>query len=135
MNGLHDWFTLTRTADRQRRDVEALERGDKRVVRCYVQPAEGERRKHWKPGVLLVSRYDLRWKGSSRRWNPFTLKAQEWFTNVRTPTRDDGVFNVYRIIVCSSGTERHELAVPRQDADLCLAALRGWPARDAAPGP
>ena len=133
MNGLHDWLTLTRATDRQRRDVEALARGEKRVVRCYVQPSADDHRKHWKPGVLLVSKYEMQWKGSSRRWPPLTLKAREWFTNVRRPTRDDGVFNVYRIIMCSREAERHEIAVPRQDADLCLAVLRGWPGGDSTP--
>lgn len=120
---LHDWLTLTRMVDKQRGDMDALERGDQRIVRCYVRPGQDERRRQWKPGHLLVSLGELRWKGSSRRWDPIVLASGEWTTNVRTPSRDDYVYKTFRIIICDRGSEQYQLAVPRLDLDLCLTAI------------
>jgi hypothetical protein len=110
-------------AEQERADLEAVQRGELRLVRCYVEPDSGEHRRQWKPGRLQVSVHELKWKGSSRRWQPIFMPAGEWAIYLRHPTRDDHVYKSFGIIECVRGSERHALAVPRNDVDLCVALL------------
>jgi hypothetical protein len=51
------------------------------------------------------------------------MPAGEWTTHSRHVTRDDRVYGSFGIIECVRGQERHSLAVPRSDVDLCVALL------------
>jgi hypothetical protein len=112
-------------ADQKRADLEAVQGGGRRLVRCYTQPEPGEHRRHWKPGYLDVSVDELQWKGSSRRWKPLVLRGGQWKTHLRNATRDDRVYRSFGIIECDRGSERHVLAVPKRDVDLCVSMLKG----------
>jgi hypothetical protein len=120
---LRDFVTLRRMSDKRRSDIEAMQQGEHRWVKCYFKPRDDESRRQWKPGHLDVSAGELRWEGSSRRWEPFTLRAGEWATSTRNVTRQDHVYSYCRVIKCVQGSEAREFAVPRPDAELCLVAL------------
>jgi hypothetical protein len=106
-------------------DIQALAEGQKRLVRCYIQPGTGETRKQWKPGYLTASRGALRWVGSSKRWSPLDFTAGEWTAIVRGHARVDHVYASFGILVCSRMSEERQIAVPRPDVNLCLFALTG----------
>jgi hypothetical protein len=110
-------------AVRKEADIEAVTNGERRLVRCYVKPKSGEHRRHWKPGYLKVSADRLRWRGSSRRWQPFDLGAGQWTTRLRNATRDDRVYRSFGVIECERGAANLSLAVPRPDVDLCTCVL------------
>jgi hypothetical protein len=112
-------------ASQKRADIEAVKCGETRLVRCYVRPSPTERRRHWKPGTLIVTKNQLRWRGSSRRWETFTLLSGEWSTQLRKALREDRVYKSFGLIVCDRGSESFQLGVPRPDVDLCMAVLNG----------
>jgi hypothetical protein len=106
-------------------DIEALSNGERRSVRCYVQPGPDERRRHWKPGRLEVSSSQLTWRGSLSKWKSFSLASGLWTTRVRTVSRDDRVYRSFRVIECRRENVVIRLAVPRIDVELCLLSLNG----------
>jgi hypothetical protein len=104
-------------------DLEAVKRGEERLVRCYLKPGENESRRHWKPGYLRVSLAGLRWDGSSRRWKSVVLAAGQWATRLRKADREDRVYKSFGIITCDRDHEQYEIGVPRSDVDLCVYIL------------
>ncbi|MCU1494586.1 MAG: hypothetical protein JWO62_2350 [Acidimicrobiaceae bacterium] len=115
----------TSLAEQQKADIEAIRAGATRLVRCYVEPAAGEHRAHWKPGHLQVRAGQLIWKGSSHRWKPVVLSSGDWSVTRRNVTRTEQVYRSFVILECVRGLDRHVLAVPRHDVDLCIQGLVG----------
>ena len=106
-------------------DLLAMSNGERRQVRCYVQPRSDEKRRHWKPGYLEVSSSEVVWHGSLRKWQSFTLASGQWSTSVRAVSRDDSVYRSFRVIECRREDEVVRLAIPRGDVNLCLSSLNG----------
>ncbi len=104
-------------------DQEAVKNGEQRVVRCYVQPEIGEHRRQWKPGYLHVLADTVSWKGSSRRWDTVVFPAGEWTVRARAVARSEHVYRSFRVLECSRQGERHVVAVPKLDVDLCISVL------------
>jgi hypothetical protein len=117
------WLSFSSSAKRQRTDVAAIRAGEERLVRCYLRPGLGERRKQWKPGWLLVSARGVQWQGPPRFSGPFLIRKGEWGVHTRNVTRDDRLYRSFRVISCSRGPEQYEFGVPKRDVDLCLCAL------------
>lgn len=110
---------------RQLSDVESVLSGERRLVRCYQKPDSRERRLHWKPGSLIVSKDEVVWKGSRRSWKTIVLQPGHWKTRTRRVPKEDHVYHSFWIIECTNNTGTVTFAVPRLDVELCVMAING----------
>jgi hypothetical protein len=116
-------FTRSSFAERKAADMEAVQNGESRLVRCYVKPDSNEKRRQWKPGYLELSAGKVLWRGSSRKWPNLLFVASEWRLSLRKVRQEEHVYKSWSVIECKRGSEVVSLAVPKLDAELCLFAL------------
>ncbi len=110
---------------RQLSDVESVLNGERRLVRCYLKPGSGERRLHWKPGSLILSKDEVVWKGSRRKWKRIVLQPGQWKTQTRRVPKEERVYHSFWILDCTGETGTVSFAVPRLDVELCAIAIEG----------